>query len=256
MCGSSTAVHRPTDTLYIQSSQKAGQVVWYSHFFKNFPQFVVIHTAKAFSIVKETEVDFFFNSIAVSIIRQMLVIWSLSICSSVFSKSSFYIWKFLVHLMLKPSLKDFEHYLASMWNKHNCMAVWQFFGIALPWTGMKTDHFQSCGYSWVFQISWHLKYSTLTASSFIILNSSAGIPSPPLALFVVIILKACLTSLARIIQLSSVQSLSRVLLLATPWTAARQASLHHQLPEFTQTHIHRVSDVIQPSHPLSSPSPP
>ena len=55
---------------------------------------------------------------------------------------------------------------------------------------------------------------------------------------------------------SSVQSLSRVRLFATPWIEARQASLvHHQLPEFTQTHVHRVSDAIQPSHPLSSPSP-
>ena len=55
---------------------------------------------------------------------------------------------------------------------------------------------------------------------------------------------------------SSVQSFSRVRLFATPWIAAHQASLHHQLPEFTQTHVHRVSDAIQPFHPLSSPSPP
>ena len=92
---------------------------------------------------------------------------------------------------------DFEHYLASMWNKHNRMAVWPFFGLALLWTGMKIDHFQSCGYSWVFHISWHLEYSTLIASSFIILNSSAGIPLPPLALFVVMIPKAYLTSHSR-----------------------------------------------------------
>ena len=58
------------------------------------------------------------------------------------------------------------------------------------------------------------------------------------------------------IQFSSVQSLSLAQLFATPWIAARKASLHHQLPEFTQTHVHRVSDAIQPSHPLSSPSPP
>ena len=57
--------------------------------------------------------------------------------------------------------------------------------------------------------------------------------------------------------LSSVQSLSHVQLFVTPWTAAREASLiHHQLPEFTQTHVHWVGDAIQPSHPLSSPSPP
>ena len=60
-----------------------------------------------------------------------------------------------------------------------------------------------------------------------------------------------------ILQLdSSVQSLSCVQLFATPWTAACHAPLHHQLPEFTQTHIHWVGDAIQPSHSLSSPSPP
>ena len=58
------------------------------------------------------------------------------------------------------------------------------------------------------------------------------------------------------VQFSSVQSLSRVQLFASPWITARQASLHHQLPEFTQTHVHQVSDAIQPSHPLLSPSPP
>ena len=57
------------------------------------------------------------------------------------------------------------------------------------------------------------------------------------------------------VQFSSFQSLSRVRLFVTPWIAARQASLsvHHQLPEFTQTHVHRVGDAIQPSHPLLSP---
>ena len=54
----------------------------------------------------------------------------------------------------------------------------------------------------------------------------------------------------------SVQLLSRVQLFATPWTAAHQASVHHQLPELTQTHVPRISDAIQPSHPLPSPSPP
>ena len=60
------------------------------------------------------------------------------------------------------------------------------------------------------------------------------------------------------LQFSSVQSLSRVQLFATPWTAAQQASLPitNSLPEFTQTHVHWVGDAIQPSHPLSSPSPP
>ena len=53
--------------------------------------------------------------------------------SSAFSKSSLYVWKFLVHLLLKPSLKDFEHYLASMQNECNCAVVWTFFGNVLLW---------------------------------------------------------------------------------------------------------------------------
>ena len=62
---------------------------------------------------------------------------------------------------------------------------------------MKTDFFQSCGHCWVFQIGWHIECSTFTASSFRIWNSSTGIPSPPLALFVVMLPKAHLTSHSR-----------------------------------------------------------
>ena len=60
-----------------QVSQETSKVVWYSHFFKTFPQFVVIHTIKGFCIVNETEVDVFWNSLAFSMIQQMLAIWSL-----------------------------------------------------------------------------------------------------------------------------------------------------------------------------------
>ena len=78
--------------------------------------------------------------------------------------------------------------------------VWYFeHSLALPFfvIEMKTDLFQSCGHCWVFQISWHIECSTLTASSFRIWNSSSGIPSPPLALFVVTFPKAHLTSHSR-----------------------------------------------------------
>ena len=108
--------------------------------------------------------------------------------SSVFSKSSLNIWKFTVHVLLKPSLKNFEHYFASMWDDYNCVAVSAFFGI-----GMKNDLFQSCGHCWVFQICWHIECGNFTASSFRIWNSSTGIPSPPLALFIVMLPKALLT---------------------------------------------------------------
>ena len=90
----------------------AGKMVWYSHLLKNFPQFVVMQTVKGFSIVNEAEVDvvleppcFLFDSTNVG---------SLISGSSAFYKPNLYIWKFLVCILLKPSLKDFEHYLASM----------------------------------------------------------------------------------------------------------------------------------------------
>ena len=113
--------------------------------------------------------------------------------SSAFSKSSLNIWQFMVHILLKPGLEDFEHYFASVWDECNCAVVWAFFGIAFLWIGMKTDLFQSCGHCWVFQICWHIECSTFTASYFRIWNSSTGIPSPPLALFIVMLPKVHLT---------------------------------------------------------------
>ena len=68
---------------------------------------------------------------------------------------------------------------------------------SLSLTGMKTDLFQSCGHCWVFPVCWHIECSTFTASSFRIWNSSTGIPSPPVALFVVMLPKALLTSHSR-----------------------------------------------------------
>ena len=110
--------------------------------------------------------------------------------SFAFSKSSLSIWKFTVHVLLKPGLENFEHYFASVWDECSCAVVWAFFGIALLGIGMKTDLFQSCGHCWVFQICWHIECSTLTASSFRIWSSSTGIPSPPLDLFIVMLPKA------------------------------------------------------------------
>ena len=117
--------------------------------------------------------------------------------SSAFSKSRLDIWMFMVHVLLKPGLENFEHYFASMWGECNCVVVWTFFGIAFFGIGMKTDLFHSCGHYWVFQICWHIECSTFTASSLRIWNSSTGIPSPTLALFVVMLPKAHLTSHSR-----------------------------------------------------------
>ena len=86
-------------------------MVWYSHLLKNFPQFVVIHTAKDFSVVSEAEVDVFLELSC--FFDNPTDVGNLISGSFAFCKSSLYIWIFSVHILLKPSLKDFEHYFAS-----------------------------------------------------------------------------------------------------------------------------------------------
>ena len=170
-----------------QISQEADQVVWYSYLFQYFSQFVVILTVKGFSIVNKAEVDFFWNSIAFLMIQRISG-------SSAFSKSSLNIWNFTVHILLKPGLEIFECFFASVWNEYNCAVVWAllFFGI-----GMKTDLFQSCGHCWASEMCEHIECNTFTASSFRIWNSSTGIPSPPLALFIAMLPNVHLTSHSR-----------------------------------------------------------
>ena len=92
---------------YKQISQEAGQVVWYSHLFKNFPQFAVIHTVKGFDVVNKGEVDVFLELYCFS--NDATNVGNLISGSSAFSKSSLNIWKFMVHVLLKPGLEDFEH---------------------------------------------------------------------------------------------------------------------------------------------------
>ena len=99
----------------IQVSQETDKVFWYSHLFKTFPQFVVIHTVKGFSMVNEAEVDVLLEFSC--FLCDLMNVGNLISGSSAFSKSSLYIWKFLVYILLKPSLKDFEHFLASMQNE-------------------------------------------------------------------------------------------------------------------------------------------
>ena len=135
-------------------------MIWYSYLFKSFPQFVVIHTVKGFSIVIEAEVDVFLEFLAFTMILQMLAIWS---DPSAFPKPSLYIWKFLIHALLKPILKDFEHNLNSMWNEHNYIIILTFFGIVLLWDWNENWLFQSCGHCWIFQICWHIECSTWLA---------------------------------------------------------------------------------------------
>ena len=115
----------------VQISQESGMVVWYSHLLKNFPQFVVIHTVKGFGIVNKVEVDVFLELSC--FFSDLTDVGNLISGSSDFSKSSLNIWKFLVHILLKPLLENFEHYFTSVWDECNCAVVWTFFGIAFPW---------------------------------------------------------------------------------------------------------------------------
>ena len=125
----------------IQVSQEAGQVVWYSHLFQNFPQFIVIHTVKVFGIVNKADVFlklscFFDDSMDVG---------NLISGSSAFSKTNLNIWEFTVHILLKPGLENFENYFASMWDECNCGVIWAFFGIAFPWDWNE---------NWPFPVLW------------------------------------------------------------------------------------------------------
>ena len=112
---------------------------------------------------------------------------SLVSSSSAFSKTSLNIWKFTVHVLLKSGLENFEHYFSSVWDECNCVVVWAFFGIAFLWDWNENWLFPVLWPLLSFPICWRIERSTFTASSFRIWNSSTGIPSPPLALFIVML---------------------------------------------------------------------
>ena len=96
----------------IQVSQEAGQVVWYSHLFQNFPQFIVIHTVKGSGVVNKAEIDVFLE--LSSFFDDPADIGNLISGSSPFSKTSLNIWKLTVHVLLKPGSENFEHYFPSV----------------------------------------------------------------------------------------------------------------------------------------------
>ena len=123
-----------------------------------------LNTVKGFSVVNETEVDVFLEFSC--FLCDPVNVGNLIFGVSVFSKANLNVWKVSIHILWKPSLKDFEHNLASMWNKCYFVIIWTLFGITVFIIGTKTEIFQSCGHSWDFQICWHIECSTLTASSF------------------------------------------------------------------------------------------
>ena len=127
-----------------------------------------------------------------SMIQWMLEIWSLVLlpflnpaCTSGSSRYM-YCWS-IAWRIVSITLLACKMSTIVQWFEHSLKLI--FFGI-----GMKTDLFQSYGHCWVFQMCWHIECSTFTASSFMTWNSIAGIPSPPLALFIVMLPKVHLTS--------------------------------------------------------------
>ena len=92
----------------IQISQETDQVVWYSHLFQNFSLFIVIHAVKGFGVVNKAQVDFFLE--LSHLFDDPTDVGNLISGSSALSKSSLNIWKFMVHILLKPDFENFEHY--------------------------------------------------------------------------------------------------------------------------------------------------
>ena len=129
----------------IQISQEAGQVVWYSHLFQNFPQFIVIHTVKGFGIVNKAEIHVFLELFCS--FDDPADVGNLISGSSAFSKSSLNIWKLMVHILLKPYFQNFEDYFTSVWDECNCVVVWAFFGIAF---------LRDWNENWLFLVLWPL----------------------------------------------------------------------------------------------------
>ena len=129
----------------LQVSQETGQVVWYSHLFQNFPQFTVIHTVKGFGIANKAEIDAFLELSC--LFDDPVDVGNLISGSSALSKTSWNIWKFTVHVLLKPGWENFEHYFTSMWDAYNCVVIWAFFGIVFLWDWNE---------NWPFPVLWPL----------------------------------------------------------------------------------------------------
>ena len=115
------------------------------HLFQNFPQFIVIHTVKGFGIVNKAEIDVFLELSC--FVHDPADVGNLISGSSAFLKSSLNIWNFMVHILLKPGLENFEHCFASVWDECNCAVVWAFFGLAF---------LSDWNENWPFPVLWPL----------------------------------------------------------------------------------------------------
>ena len=130
----------------IQISQAAGQVISWRFFHSLlFHSLLLIYTVKGFGITNKAEVDVFLESSC--LFDDPTDVGNLISGSSAFSKSSLNIWKLTIHMLLKPSLENFEHYFTSVWDECNHVVVWAFFGIAFLWDWNE---------DWSFPVLWPL----------------------------------------------------------------------------------------------------
>ena len=132
----------------LQISQEAGQVVWYSHLFHNFPRFIVIHTVKGFGIVNKAEIDVFLELFC--FFDDPADVGNLISGSSAFSKMSLNIWKFMVHLLLKPDLENSEHYFPSVFSSvaQSCPTLCNPMDCSLPCSSVH-EIFQAIVLEWI-----------------------------------------------------------------------------------------------------------
>ena len=116
---------------HILVSQETSKVVWYSHLFRDFHSLLWSTESEALGIISEAEVGIFLAFLC--FLYDTVAIGNFISVSSAFSKPNLYIWKFSVHILLKPSLKIFEQNFTSMWDECSCTVAWTFFGIAPLW---------------------------------------------------------------------------------------------------------------------------
>ena len=137
----------------IKIFHEAGQVVWYSHLLKNFQVCCDPHSQRFWHSQKSRNRCF---SETLLLFQWSSDVGNLISGSSTSSKTSLNIWKFMVHVLLKPGLENFEHYFASVWDECNCAVVWAFFGIAFLWDWNENWSFPVLWSMWGFLISMSL----------------------------------------------------------------------------------------------------
>ena len=128
----------------VQISQEADPVVWYSHLFQNFPVCCDPHSQRLWHS-QQSRCRCFSGTLF--LFPWSSGCWQFDLRFLCFSKTNLNIWKFMVHVLLKPGLKNFEHYFTSVWDECNCAVVWTFFGIAFLWDWNE---------NWPFPVLWPL----------------------------------------------------------------------------------------------------